>query len=651
MIRYRPEIDGLRAVAVLPVILFHAGFPLFAGGFVGVDVFFVISGYLITTILLKDMEAGSFSIVHFYERRARRILPALFVVMFASLPFAWLWLLPLDLKDYAQSIVTVSMFASNLLFWRTSGYFDTTTELKPLLHTWSLSVEEQYYVLFPLFLLLAWRLGRRWIAVLLVGIAAVSIALAEVFATRNPPLAFYLLPTRAWELMIGALVAFYYTEHNIRKHGHLQAQAGSLIGLALIAYAIVAYNSRTPFPSVYALVPTVGAALIIVFSTRDTLVGKLLSSRLFVGVGLISYSAYLWHQPLFAFARHRSLGAPGAAWMAGLAVASLPLAYLTWRYIERPFRNKHQFTRRQVFSLAGACTAFFILVGAAGHLSQGFESRLPAEQRDLAVFGQADVFRGSRDSDGSCGRQLALSEVPEEVCITNSSAPKILVAGDSHAMALYSSVFAGESGLAAQLVGGHACPLYPDLRYTPTFEKSWDNNCDGIAGEVLRIAGTSASIDTVVLVNVFANVTDTASRYRHDGAPLTHRQAFRRGYDALVGGLLQRGKRVVFVIGVPHMKYDSRKCIQKLPGLEDWDCRFTLAEHQSLRSDYLAEVSALKERHPELIVYDPAGLFCTGQYCEVTSGNKSLYNDRHHVSVYASGLILKDMERRGVIAR
>lgn len=370
--KYRSEIDGLRALAVIPVILFHAGFNAFSGGFVGVDVFFVISGYLITTILLNDLEAGKFSIVHFYERRARRILPALFLVMFACLPFAWFWLLPQDMKSFSQSLVAVSVFASNILFWRTSGYFDTATELKPLIHTWSLSVEEQYYVLFPLFLFFAWRLGKRWTLGILAIVAVISLGFAQWYVNKNPSFTFYMLPTRAWELLIGAFVAFYYSEHNIKKHKYWASELGSLLGFALIAYATFTFSSQTLFPSLYTLVPTVGAALIIVFATNKTLVGKILSTKPFLWVGLISYSAYLWHQPLFAFARNRSLEEPSQALLSTLALITLLLAYLTWRFIERPFRNKNSFSRSQIFTFSLVGSMAFISLGFIGHKTNGF---------------------------------------------------------------------------------------------------------------------------------------------------------------------------------------------------------------------------------------------------------------------------------------
>jgi peptidoglycan/LPS O-acetylase OafA/YrhL len=293
-VRYRPEIDGLRAVAVIPVILYHAGFELFSGGFIGVDVFFVLSGYLITSILLGEHESGKFSLVGFYERRARRILPALFFVMAASIPFAWAYLWPEDLKDFSQSIVAVSTFASNFLFWTESDYFDATAELKPLLHTWSLAVEEQFYVLFPLFLAVTWGFGKRQMFFLVVAVAALSLVAAEWASVRFPSASFYLLPTRAWELLLGALVAFYmFRKTDIRGN-----QSLSILGLAVLAFSILAFDEQTPFPGLIALIPTIGVVFIVLYTREGMLVHKALSNRLLVGVGLISYSAYLWHQPI-----------------------------------------------------------------------------------------------------------------------------------------------------------------------------------------------------------------------------------------------------------------------------------------------------------------------------------------------------------------
>ena len=215
--QYRAEIDGLRALAVLPVVLFHAGFEWFSGGFVGVDVFFVISGYLITTIIISEMAEDKFSIVNFYERRARRILPALFFVMAVSIPFSWFLLTPIDLKDFGESLVAVSTFSSNFLFWKESDYFATAAELKPLLHTWSLAVEEQYYILFPIFLMLTWHLGLMKIVLLLMLIFGLSLSFAHWGTLNYPNAAFYLLPTRGWELLCGVFAAIYLQNFSREK--------------------------------------------------------------------------------------------------------------------------------------------------------------------------------------------------------------------------------------------------------------------------------------------------------------------------------------------------------------------------------------------------------------------------------------------------
>ncbi|MFM8875477.1 MAG: acyltransferase family protein, partial [Anaerolineae bacterium] len=309
--KYRADIDGLRGIAVIVVILFHAGFETFSGGFVGVDIFFVISGYLITTIILTELDKGHFSLVNFYERRVRRILPALVLVLTVSLIYAWFRLLPVDMEDFARSLVAVSTFSSNILFWQTSGYWETSSDIKPLLHTWSLAVEEQYYLIFPLFLMFMWRFRKRWIFASFILVAILSLAVAQWGAYNKPSASFYLLPTRAWEIAIGAVLAFIFLYklkivNNLISNTFL-SNIMAILGLTMIGYSVFFFDANTPFPSFYALVPTLGTGLIVFFSTSETITGRLLSTKPLVTIGLISYSAYLWHQPLFAFTRLQSL--------------------------------------------------------------------------------------------------------------------------------------------------------------------------------------------------------------------------------------------------------------------------------------------------------------------------------------------------------
>lgn len=359
---YRSEIDGLRALAVIPVILFHAGFNAFSGGFVGVDIFFVISGYLITTILLDDIQSGNFSLARFYERRARRILPALFFVVLVTIPFAWV-LLPLDqLISFSKSVGAVAMFISNIFFRRDGGYFETVAELKPLLHTWSLAVEEQFYIVFPLFILAFWRFGKRCVFWAVVLTAIISLTIAQIGSSSKPVPNFFLIPSRAWELAIGALAALFLFDKGCIQVGRKARQLISCCGIAFVLIAIFLFGKSTPYPSVYALLPTVGTVLIILFADKETYVGKLLSTSVFVWIGLISYSAYLWHQPVFAFAR---VAEPSFGEIPRLALFALILclSFISWKLIETPFRSGNLFGRKFVFAGAITVSVTFVLFG------------------------------------------------------------------------------------------------------------------------------------------------------------------------------------------------------------------------------------------------------------------------------------------------
>ncbi len=370
---YRKEIDGLRALAVIPVILFHAGFPWFSGGFVGVDIFFVISGYLITSIIVREKQAGHFSIANFYERRARRILPALFFVLLVSLLPAWFLLLPHELIAFGKSIISVSSFSSNFLFWHESGYFAEDAEWIPLLHTWTLAVEEQFYLFFPLVILAFWRFRMRSLLIVISLIAIISFTATE-WGWRNFPEAnFYLIPTRTWELMVGALLAF-YLYFKPMPQGKF-SQAVSLFGLALIFYAIIFFNKDLPYPSVYTLFPVMGTALIILFTHADTWAYQFLSLRIMVFIGLISYSAYLWHWILFVFARLYTGDELNSSLAGLLSIIALLLAYFSWRFIERPFRNKQRFTQKQVFISSLIVSLIFISIGLLFILGDGFPQR------------------------------------------------------------------------------------------------------------------------------------------------------------------------------------------------------------------------------------------------------------------------------------
>jgi peptidoglycan/LPS O-acetylase OafA/YrhL len=433
--KYRAEIDGLRALAVLPVILFHAGFEWFSGGFVGVDVFFVISGYLITTIIISEMAEGKFSIVNFYERRARRILPALFFVMAACIPFAWLWLVPSDLVEFGHSLIAVSTFSSNFLFWSEAGYFGGPAELKPLLHTWSLAVEEQYYILFPIFIILTWRLGIKWILIILSFIFILSLGVAQWGAYKIPSASFYLLPTRGWELLIGVFIAF-YLKYNTYIKSYLVNQLLSLLGFSMIIYSIVVFNASTPFPSLYALVPTIGTGLVILCAKQQTTIHKLLSLNFIIGVGLISYSTYLWHQPILAFARHAIEGELHNLIVIMLCISSLFFGWFSWRFIERPFRQKSVLQRKFIFKFSLVGILLFSIIGIFLHVIDGGSKFYSQEKQKIITTFLADNSGYTEERES----YLSLNKFDK-----TNNLKDILIIGDSYMQDLANAVY--EAGL------------------------------------------------------------------------------------------------------------------------------------------------------------------------------------------------------------
>ena len=484
--RHRKELDGLRALAILPVILFHAGFKVFSGGFVGVDVFFVISGYLITSAILVDTSAGTFNLARFYERRARRLLPALLLVLTVSIPLAWGSLLPADLKNFSLSLIAVTLFASNFLFWHWSGYFDSASELKPLLHTWSLGVEAQYYLLFPVFFLAVWKFGRRWTLVALILLALASLILAQWTSVDKPFFTFFLLPTRGFELLIGACVSLHLAQTPISESqqpvnpsrdraysiAKIRDETIPGLGVALVVLPIFIFDRQTPFPSIYTLVPTLGTAILIVYATQRVFVGRLLASPPFVGIGLVSYSAYLWHQPLFAFARQRSAERPEPVSLAMLSVVVMVIAYLSWRFVEKPFRSEKIISSAKVWSCGLGGSLVLIVLGTLGFVSDGFPNRFASDDRSLASL---DTIQMSRYTD-----RLFLAALDQP--FDDSKRKKVLIVGDSFAKDLVNVI--NETGMLSGLqvsthfISSDCGNLYLHRSFTASIQSSRRTACE-----------------------------------------------------------------------------------------------------------------------------------------------------------------------------
>jgi len=425
---YRPEIDGLRAIAVGAVILYHAqitilGHQPFKGGYIGVDIFFVISGYLITTIILKELiTTGTFSFKYFYERRIRRILPALLFVMLTSLPFAWKYLLPSSFIDFSKSILYSLGFSSNFYFWLSGQQYSAESGLlKPFLHTWSLSVEEQFYIIFPIVLLVTFKYFRKYLIYILILGFVISLGLADWGSKNYGGLNFYVLPTRTWELLAGSILAYFEITLGKRSKNKILNLILPYVGLLLIGHSIIFFDEKISHPSFYTLSPIVGACLIIWFSDPSEIITKILSSRLLVGIGFISYSLYLWHFPIFAFSRITDFFSDSLLLKFFLIFLSIILSIFSYRFIERPARKKKIIFKSILYPIL-----FFFIIIMFFNLSvlnkDGFKNRFPSilDVQENIVLREPLTFK--RCNWGKT-----------DTCYFNkNSDKKIFIIGDSH---------------------------------------------------------------------------------------------------------------------------------------------------------------------------------------------------------------------------
>ena len=662
---YRKEIDGLRALAVIPVIMFHAGFSLFSGGFVGVDVFFVISGYLITSIIYSEIIDGRFSIIQFYERRVRRILPAFFFVICMSIPFAYLWMLPSEFKSFSQSVIAANFISSNILFWLQTDYFASSSDLKPLLHTWSLAIEEQFYVFFPLLLLLMKNVRQSYLQIVLIVLVSASLIASEWVLKVDPSASFYLLPTRAWELGFGAFLAL--SRDYWHQLGSKVGNIAALIGLAMVSYAIFFYTSKISFPGTAALTPVIGTALLIAFANQQTIVGRMLSFPPMVGLGLISYSAYLWHWPIFAFARIRILEEPGILFFMFLIGFTIFLAYLSWRFVEQPFRSKKRFGRNKLFFLAFIFSVSLIIFGFLGHYSSGLPSRLNDDVLELVSYAENDI----RYSDCHSGGSVYVE--PKDSCVLgNNKTTKVALLGDSHATAISEQLSLSLSNYGTNLISMTYFSCMPTMGF---FIPSVVNRCAEYNDSVFDFISSNPNIETVVLVgrwtrslegtrfnNLESGRESGESRY---ALPLGRKLEDFSDVERIniIGDLIKatalkyisEGKKVLLVYPIPEVGWHTSNYISKRK-LFDLESKELSTSHELFIQRNALTYSQLEkiELNQSLITVMPESIFCDTYIkdrCIATLDGIPLYSDDNHLndigSSMLSNLIVNSMMRKG----
>lgn len=606
MLKYRPEIDGLRTIAVLSVLIYHAelfisGHQLLRGGFLGVDIFFVISGYLITSIILKEINGDGFSYARFYERRARRLLPALIVVLIVTTIGAVLILGPSALKEYAGSVVSSLFFTSNIWFWMQDAYTAEPSRLKPLLHTWTLSVEEQFYIIFPIIVMLVVKFRKDYLLPVLVMIFLASLQLAQKSAEHFPEANFYLIPMRAWELMAGALLAKLDIDYGRKSHPALTLTM-PMLGLGLIIGSMVLFHHGVPHPSYHTLTPVIGTVLILRFAQPGELVTDFLSSKLMVWGGLISYSLYLWHYPLFALARVQ-FGALSLALTLGLLLVSVLLAVMSYRWVETPFRNAQKTPLKEFAALCGGFVVLLLVVSA---LIFKLDGRVRVWEETAFEFAQGEIDAGRNARFDILGARC--SRVGWDVC--NDPLPdaqNILIVGDSHAPDALNAldvVFPDAHLMQSTLAG---CPPSNDIRalVLPTHPNLTD--CEAINQERFD-PGNLEQVDMVV-------INYLAAWY---------------GPDELEPYLqfLTDNTDVPIVLFGNYIHYNANmpELLMSPEGLAALD------EHTQSRFLYEEENRALAERYGIIYVSKKEAL-CDGEDCPLFAGGEPFTWDRHHLSM------------------
>ncbi len=635
-IQYRPDIDGLRALAIIPVVLFHAGVPFVSGGFVGVDIFFVISGFLITSIILKEQQAGQFSLWQFWERRARRILPPLAVVMLASLIAGWFLFLPSDFVLLGKQMLYQSFFASNVLFSQEVGYFDTNNDIKPLLHTWSLSVEEQFYIVLPLALLGLWRYLPGTYRRYLIGFAVISFVLAVFKAINGHRSGFYLLPYRAWELMLGAFLAFYVPKVLTR----VQAESMAWIGLAAILMAVFLYTSETPFPGLAALLPCGGAAMVIWANTDNvTRVGRLLSLKPIVFIGLISYAWYLWHWPLMAYVHYIPFREFSLTDGLLCATASFLLAILSWRFIERPVRHKMLFpTRNAALRGAVVCLVSMAVTGGSLIAFKGVPARLDPLVASYAAG--ADDINPHRDACDKPDPAAVLQGKACQFLPTASIKPTFFVWGDSHADAAAPVFYAlaekhQKNGMIAT---SHGCGPFLHMARESGGEDSYCYRFNHAVFDYIASSG----IKQVVLVASWSSWVPNTSVYFTDEQWY---QAYKNQYSSKVEAALQNtvdrlqdiGVKVYVLLEVPTFTVNPPYLLamEKMYGVSQTSAFLPIKEYRDRRSQYLDSFIKQNARG-KTVLLDPEALFCTKGRCMMGDEAKSFYFNEGHLSPHGA---------------
>jgi peptidoglycan/LPS O-acetylase OafA/YrhL len=666
-VKYRPDIDGLRAIAIISVVIFHAFPAKLRGGFVGVDIFFVISGFLISSIILRSLQRGDFSFPEFYAHRVKRILPALIVMLTATYVFGWFALLPDEFAQLGNHIFTSASFVQNIALFREAGYFDIASELKPLMHLWSLAIEEQFYLIFPLLIWAAWRIGLN-VLTLIILLALISFTLNIHGIEKNAVKTFFLSQFRFWELLAGAILAYTQAFKQQQLSNILQRvffhplvfrtppkpphreqvlnNALSIIGFTLLVVSLITIHKGRLFPGWWALAPVSGTFLLIMAGPGAWVNRIILANRAMVFVGLISYPLYLWHWPILTFVRIMHFGEPTAGDIWAAVAASTLLAWLTYRIVEKPIR----FGKRNTWKMTAGALAILGLVGLTGLITfknNGLEFRngmqaLGVKVKDLS-------WNVTTLNYAKCDRYLTEEEPKVDNCSIskNGTQPTIAILGDSHADSIFHGIVKND-GRSWLLVSNNNCPPIIDVS-----AHSRIRDCESVVKKSVDYVANSKSIDTVVIsfygnfaLNKIYAADHVAKGKELDRSKLSSNlelssdamELFYFGLEKTVSQLEKAGKKVLLTVDTPELPFFPRNCIGRPLVAKTIDCVIARTEVDDRQAMHREQIKRLVTAHPGVKVFDPVGFLCDETLCHASMDGVTIYRDSHHLSLRGSDL-------------
>jgi len=674
-LRYRSDIDGLRSLAVLSVIAFHAFPQTISGGFVGVDIFFVISGYLISNIIYSELCDGTFSFTDFYFRRIRRILPTLVLILSVCILSGYILLLPEEYKQVGKHVAAGAGFVSNFILWAESGYFDHAAETKPLLHLWSLGIEEQFYLIWPIIIYISWKRCRVFKVITIAIFISFTLNISNI---KNDAIGtFYSPVTRFWELLAGALLALYksgehkciYSKlHSFKtktnniftgSHKHIINEFFVLLGICLLTGIILHLNPAAAFPGWWVLIPVAGTTLIIA-SGRDAWISRvLLGNKLAVAVGIISYPLYLWHWPLLTFSKILSSGTASTATTLIAIFISFIFSILTYMLIEHPLR----FGPYRKEKVAGLCVALAI-AGTTGYCiynKNGLNDRVKFDQfrknRQLLVD---DVSAHNKENCTNSQRYPYTQLNKDFFCMESRESgglPRNVIIGDSHAYPMYFgfyNLYVRQRGEDLLMLGAPGCPPLLGLE---SFEQGSKEVCSKLIDTLLEKILNDKNVENVILVNrgpLYTSGKGFGDTDKHQriirrvdaSAPESNSSAYRNALAATIHELHRKRKQTILVMPPPELGFEPSSCLQTRPYMISQrkltDCTIRYDEYRIRAGEFRSIVSMVADEYKSILLLDPSSVLCDTQACRAYSNGRFLYSDNNHLSAWGAQFIVSE---------